>query len=315
MKKFMLAAMAALAITSCSQSEEFDAPSSKKEIGFTTAVTRGTVLTTGQFREFKAFGYAFTGSFSSSTEGTKIMDGTYTSTDGMAWSEKENQKFYWPLEDKVSFFGYSPVVTEAVYEYTSPGYPSVSYAVNADIAKQADFVVAKDVDGKTITDASVNLSFKHALAQVLIKLKASDSNLTYKVSKVTLKGLKNTGKYSFETNEWTASGEATNNYAMTFGTVKVVTGSDALELAANEELMILMPQDLNDVTVDVTFSTFNGLVQIGAESTKSANIETLKWETGNKYVYTVLLSGGTKIDVTGSVDTTWTPKSEDVTVN
>lgn len=316
MKKFMLAAMAALAITSCSQNEEFDAPSSKKEIGFTTAVTRGTVLTTSAFGEFKAYGYAYSDdSFSSATAGTQIMDGKYTSSDGANWSEADSKKFYWPSVDKVAFFGYSPIVTEAQYEYTSPGYPAVSYTIESTIAEQADFVVAKEVTGKTIADKSVALSFKHALAQVQFKLKADDSNLTYKVKSVALKGLQSTGKYSFETNEWVASGEANNDYTITYGTVKDVTGSTPVVLAANEELMILMPQTLNGVTVEVTYSTYNGATVIGAESTKTATIATAKWETGNKYVYTVVLSGGTSIGVTGSVDDTWTPKAEEVTPN
>lgn len=40
MKKILLAVTAALAITSCSQNEEFEAPSQKAEINFNTAVTR-----------------------------------------------------------------------------------------------------------------------------------------------------------------------------------------------------------------------------------------------------------------------------------
>lgn len=44
MKKILLAVTAALAITGCSQNEEFEAPSQKAEINFNTAVTRATEL-------------------------------------------------------------------------------------------------------------------------------------------------------------------------------------------------------------------------------------------------------------------------------
>ncbi|MCS3101571.1 fimbrillin family protein [Bacteroides ovatus] len=44
MKKILLAVTAALAITGCSQNEEFEAPSQKVEINFNTAVTRATEL-------------------------------------------------------------------------------------------------------------------------------------------------------------------------------------------------------------------------------------------------------------------------------
>ena len=46
MKKILLAVTAALAITGCSQNEEFEAPSQKAEINFNTAVTRATELDT-----------------------------------------------------------------------------------------------------------------------------------------------------------------------------------------------------------------------------------------------------------------------------
>jgi len=49
MKKILLAVTAALAITGCSQNEEFEAPSQKAEINFNTAVTRATELDTGGF--------------------------------------------------------------------------------------------------------------------------------------------------------------------------------------------------------------------------------------------------------------------------
>lgn len=96
-------AIAAVAtITSCSQNEEFENPSQQAEIKIgTTAVTRATVMETNDFRTFRAFGYAFDSSseYGITTAGTKILDGTFNSTDGKSWSVDGNHKFYWPASD------------------------------------------------------------------------------------------------------------------------------------------------------------------------------------------------------------------------
>lgn len=59
MKKILLAVTAALAITSCSQNEEFEAPSQKAEINFNTAVTRATELNTNGLQKagFEIYAY------------------------------------------------------------------------------------------------------------------------------------------------------------------------------------------------------------------------------------------------------------------
>ena len=44
MKKILLAVTAALAITGCSQNEEFDSPSQKAEINFSTAAVQEQLL-------------------------------------------------------------------------------------------------------------------------------------------------------------------------------------------------------------------------------------------------------------------------------
>lgn len=74
MKKILLAVTAALAITGCSQNEEFDSPSQKAEINFSTAaVTRATAMITDNFKQFKVYGYAHTGGFTTETESKLLL--------------------------------------------------------------------------------------------------------------------------------------------------------------------------------------------------------------------------------------------------
>ncbi len=56
MKKILFAAVAALAITSCSQNEEIDAPAQKTPVSFKTIVNksaRATAMLEADFSEFK----------------------------------------------------------------------------------------------------------------------------------------------------------------------------------------------------------------------------------------------------------------------
>ena len=60
MKKILFAAVAALAITSCSQNEEIDAPAQKTPVSFKTIVNksaRATAMLEADFSEFKVYAY------------------------------------------------------------------------------------------------------------------------------------------------------------------------------------------------------------------------------------------------------------------
>ena len=62
MKKILLAVTAALAITGCSQNEEFENAGQNAEIKIgTSVVTSTTPMVTDNFAEFRAFGYAYKG--------------------------------------------------------------------------------------------------------------------------------------------------------------------------------------------------------------------------------------------------------------
>lgn len=313
MKKFMFAAMAALAITSCSQNEEMEGPK-KAEIGFgTAAVTRGEVMVTDNFKTFTVFGYAHNDvPYGNEVTGTQLVDGVYIN--GPSWTENGGKTFYWPLTGKVTFFAYSPAVVQGNYVYTT-GYPTVKYSIVNDIANQADFVVATLAEQtKESNLGKVSLSFKHALTQVVFKLKGEDSNVEYTITNLALKDIKNEGTFNYADNSWTVSTDPAKvtDYSMSLNK-KMVGGDDnAVSLTAKEELLILMPQEVA-TTVEVTYSAKIKDTEIGiSESTvKVANLNST-WEVGNKYVYTLVLKAGDKMDISGTVDTTWTPKDENI---
>ena len=75
MKKILLAVTAALAITSCSQNEEFENVGQNAEISFGTIVrnsTRANILTTDNMQTFTVSGYQTDAEMA---EGTKLTTG------------------------------------------------------------------------------------------------------------------------------------------------------------------------------------------------------------------------------------------------
>lgn len=58
-------------------------------------------------------------------------------------------------------------------------------------------VADKTGNGTTNVDG-ISLGFKHALTQIAFKLKGSDSNVNYTVTKLVLKGINNVGTYNGE---------------------------------------------------------------------------------------------------------------------
>lgn len=322
MKKILLAVTAALAITGCSQNEEFDnAAGQKAEIKMgTSAVTRATPMVTSKFVEFRAFGYAYeTESYGTSTKGTNILDGSFTSADQTNWTEKNGTKFYWPSEGKVIFFGYSPseLTSSNTYTYSEGGgYPTIQYAVDNTITNQVDFLVAQLAGQTKDSNAGgVSLTFKHALTQVVFKLKGDDANVEYTVTNITFKDLKTSGSYSYENKAWTPDAPVID-YSITLTANNIFNGGDAAAktLEAADQLMILMPQKLTDAIVEVTFSAKKNGVEIFKSGVKTAKLSGT-WASGEKYVYTLLLKAGDELKVSGQLEDTWTPKDDTADVD
>ena len=110
MKKILLAVTAALAITGCSQNEEFEAPSQKAEINFNTAVTRATELDIDGLKSsgFQVYAYNTKAEEMSATVtlSTPWINGSATYSDSK-WTVSGGP-YYWPLAENLQFFAHTP---------------------------------------------------------------------------------------------------------------------------------------------------------------------------------------------------------------
>jgi hypothetical protein len=229
MKKFFLiAAAAAMVLSSCSKNNVSDNTTKTNQIGFGVYAGRmstkadATFIPKGQTwlpygAKFGVYCYTTTGSFKdvSTTAKANYManeEVTYAATDATdAKNSKTNQdKYtydtkYWPKKVNgtypllLSFYAYYPFGTTAVKTIpnaTYSGLGAFEYTVPDAVASQPDFMLSSVVADQTYDSNSgiVPLTFYHVLSQIRVTAKIDDQtnkNATVIITGIKFNNLKN----------------------------------------------------------------------------------------------------------------------------
>lgn len=296
MKKVMFAAMAALAITSCSQNEEMDAPSQKVEIGFNTMVSKTTRAAVTDVTALGVTGftvYAYNVGDGTGKLTNAIMDGVEVTGPSTNWTVTGGP-YYWPLTDNVDFFAF-PTGVSATYDVAVDAkFPTIEYTVVDEPANQVDLVLAKVAAASKITE-TVTLPFAHVLTQVNFSAKGADA-FKYVISSIEIEGVSKSGTYAFETGEWTTSGDATASYNYALAVDASVEGTTAVKLDQANGALMLMPQAMTaDAKIKVEYKVYDGTTLLYETPVDGAVIElngSDAWASGKKVRYTLSLANG-----------------------
>ena len=320
MKKILFAAVAAMAITGCSQNEEIEKAAQPVEIGFGTIVkttTRAVVTNKANLGDFKVHSYITGATYDGTALGDAYMNGVlYKTSDNLTWTKDagDTKTYYWPsASDKsVQFFAYpSTLVTD--FSAPATGYPSFTYTMATTVADQKDLVVAHE-QNKTATSEGVNngsltLGFKHILSRINFAYVPSRDDLTYTVSAIKIAGI--TGgkaKYSFNaTNgEWTPdpTDKVSQDYVYTVTQSPTrVTDKNYYLLGYESASLILFPQDVTGIVITVTYKSedADGMTVFSGDKTVTLPANS-KWEVGQNVLYILTLpAGGTEMTVVPAV--------------
>lgn len=318
MKKILLAVTAALAITGCSQNEEFENAAQNAEINFGAIVgnsTRADIITKDNLESFTVNGFRTTGAMSTNPQlAIGFMDDVVVTKNKSTDKWEMGKTYYWPTTGYVQFFGTSPAQSLLL---TAAGYPTFEYSVGA-IDTQKDLLVANLIDKQksTIGDDGVVLPFKHALTQVNFSVKGDTKDITYKISELSIAGVKDKGVFTFNgldgAGSWTSTSSSTPAINYTYKpaapvefTVINPDADTATQLEeANKSLFMLLPQTVTaDMILSVTYvaipkdkteeidQTFKG--------TKTVAL-TGNWEMGKKIRYTLTLTSDAKAVTLGT---------------
>lgn len=295
MKKILFVALAAATMMSCTENEVIENAGNKAVVEFGTAVsstTRAAITDNAalQISGFTVYAYNTGASAAGTGKLDKVfMDGIAVGYNTDKWTFTGT--YYWPLEQKIQFFAYATDDAATYKADAAQTYPTIDYTIDADAAKQKDFVVAKAID-QTSSDNAVSLAFTHALTQVNFSVKGDDADLTYKVKSIDISGVANTGTYSYATDTWTATGTA-GTYSYTIAADASVTGTTAEKLDQPDGALMLMPQTLPaDAKITIVYQVFNADdVAVGTVVTAPVALTgTAAWEPGRKIRYTLTLA-------------------------
>lgn len=303
MKKVLLAAVAALAITSCTQNEEIESQGVNNEIKVGTVVkksNRAADLTNTTFNEFKlsSFIVAADQDYTTTGLGDAYMNGiTYTGGQGK-WATTDGGIYYWPEGKNVQFFGWYPIDMALAKEAT--GYPTLAASIGATYDVQKDIVVAATSVAKS-GDGKVNLAFKHILTKINFSYKP-EVGYTYTITDLKITKVKGgNATYTFAADAangtWSVgNADAEYAYPVFQGTTEV-DGYYALD--STDGSLMLLPQTLSGAEIVVSY-TVTGAAGYTYTATDKAIAITggLTWGIGKSVRYKLSLpAGDTKIGI------------------
>ena len=210
MKKILFfAATAALTLASCSNDEttavkQAEAPQEISFRALTNNVTRSTAGPVSMFKNNDVINVWADFYDASSNSHTKHFQADFTKSDGTSETGfSSTQKYYWPTfdtDDKITF--------TAIYggtQSTSTVGKVENFSPNTTATDQMDLMVAR----KELT-AKVNpvvLNFRHALSQIIVKVKNTDANLDFDVTGVRIGYVNTQGEFNYDYNYNTSTPE------------------------------------------------------------------------------------------------------------
>lgn len=321
MKKILFAALAALAITSCTQNEEIEAPSQKSEINFRSVVGKSSRAAEATDAILQTNGFTLYAYNTKETEmadvtagglSTKFIDGKKATHSDSKWSVAGGP-YYWPIAENLQFFAYSPET--GVTEYgTTKAYPSFKYTLQTpQVDMLAAIVADKAKASSTATAGDIALIFNHILTQINFKLQGKEAGFKYTVTAIKLTGVANTGVYTYNADKGAWGGQAGNEEYSYDATYTEIDGTAESEIATSSNALMLIPNDdLSSVKISVSYYTMNNSNSKIFEGTKEATL-TGTWGIGKKILYTLTLPvGAEELTFTTNVGG-WTNETPDLT--
>ena len=309
---FVMAAACLLAATSCSQDElAGSSPLSGNEIVPTACM--GEVATKAVETKITNLG-KFTVNAFQAGDANYMNNVEYTTSDnGSSWTTAAG-KFFWPVEGDLHLYGYAPAAPGkgGTFKIDKDAQTLTDFVPFETAAEQQDFVYAKST-GNNATNGTtgVELNFQHALTEISVAAKNSNTAYTVKVTGVKLGNVKTKGTFTFPSiansaSSWTLSSATADvgSYETTWSTATALTSSVSTLDEANVAFMLL-PQQLEKsekasekaylaLKVNITMQggkvIRDGWAYIGLNT---------NWEMGKHYTYTVDFSDGAGQDEDG----------------
>lgn len=326
-KEILFAAVAAVAMASCSSDDTLDANKSVYGITFRASVDKHTRATEVNINNMGTFNVTAVGN-----EKTYFSNLVATSTDGTSWTT--DKTYYWPSYE-LTFYAWSQLADNAAVSVSNSEKKITGVAPSQTVVNQKDLLVSVNKGTKAENNGSgVTMNFKHALSQIVVQAKCSNDIMKIEVLGVKLVNMATKADFTFPTDvtasdatlaqgQWSnLSGDKDHSKAyMVKGTTPVTLTSTAQSIMFDNGSFMLIPQqltkwDATSTTADdnntkgaylavlCRVSSLNGTEETllypepTAEDAKAnkyaftaVGIDT-NWEPGKKYTYTLDFCNG-----------------------
>lgn len=215
------------------------------------------------------------GVFAMTASGETYMDNVIV-TRGNNWAPEE--EYLWPGDGNLSFTAYSPFGMTVVT--TPEGNRAIDFAVDPDVAKQRDLLLATPVKASA---SPCQLDFNHALTA--IRFVAGAEMTPCEVKSIEIAGVPSAGRVDIENATWqNVSGDATYTVAPKNSKLTAAAGSQfvapSTPITSDDETLLLIPGTLpQGATITLTLS-INGV-----DKEFVASVGGQKWPQGATVTY------------------------------
>lgn len=241
----------------------------------TDAATRGMpVETVGGMTDFSTYCY--------NESGGVFYENIAAGNNGQLKERKT-----WPQGRPLRFYAIHPYDAEKASFLSSPTGFGYTYTVNTNVAQQADLMYASTGLTSFNTDGLARLHFHHALAAVRVKTGSVSGNIA-SVNAVTFKNVRGRGTLTLPVADeasatWTIDNgaEYVRDYALTGLNVTDLTQGTVLN--PNEKTFLMLPQSLDNVTIEIKVTLTGGTSGIIRQSLAGESA----WAAGKTRTYTV----------------------------
>lgn len=306
MKKYIIiTALSLIGLAACTKDTVKDV-NTGKSIDFRAALdTKGSEVTTSNLTGFYV---------TSLTENGAVYFTDESFTKNGDYFESAT-KYYWPAEESLNFFAYSPAASvlgeNVAVTVNSAAKTLTGYVPSSDISSQLDIVIAKATGNKAGNEnTGVFLNFLHQLSQVEVRALNENAGFNYSVKGIKIMNVASGGDLDFSvTTSWTPSSEITN-YVVEHATA-ITLGTESVSLMpAEDDNAMLIPQttaawdiengdDTNTgkgsyLAVNVQVTTKDGSVVFPSSGDYGwvAYPVAFEWNPGYKYIYTLNFTEG-----------------------
>ena len=326
-KSLFLAALATIALASCTQNEDFSQPEkiNFNPVNYKAQSTKAPITGAYYTSNDPSFGiFAFHTDKGWNETGTTIKE--YIQKSEVTWQDDEwntATDAYWPLSGSLTFIGYTPYGVTAEYaeetktltisDFSAANQDDLMYTLPSD-AQDLKANTDNYNNGNTAnTYAGVPIKFRHALSQIVVKAKVADTNTgaTFTINSISLQGMNDNATLTVTENGNSVASWGTpyNTRDAAFNILTAETEELNTTLTKIGDAVLVIPQALNAQQQKLVISysmTFNG-VETTTTPAKEIVLATTDLEElamGKKYTLNLTLYAD-RIQYSPSVAVDW----------